>query len=369
MRFLDVFAFDGKYSTAQRHWKIRKAVVLTAIAAFVFFLGSCSFRIPASSKVYVVGIASNYKDYGGGKMRLLSTTRDAGEFCMLYKHALDVKQIENRLFLMLDAVDGDNVLTDKNSEYAPTRENIIALLQSFQAGTDDYDALDSDDLLVLYYSGHGQSGSGSFVVPYYGAAGAVDGKDAYVSLSASEVADLLKALPCQVALICDSCHSGYFISILTECGEDMADPENDAGLEEGYKASFSALAKSSNVSGVFAAQAGEQSYSDESGEYFEEFNYEKHSLFSGFVLSRAMGWKHSDELFARIPSSASPSNGICTSLLREMPVYGTPLPDDKLKSMHLTLGDIRSSFEFYRGLDVYQKTMITMGPATKCILW
>ena len=129
------------------------------------------------------------------------------------------------------------------------------------------------------------------------------------------------------------------------------------------------VAKSSNVSGVFAAQATEQSYSDEAGEYFEEFNYERHSLFSGFILSRAMGWKHSDEPFATIPSSDSPSNGICSSLLKDMPVCGTPLSDDELKSMRLSLGDIRSSFEFYKGLGVYQKTMITMGPTTKRILW
>ncbi len=363
---------------------LKRLHVFLALLAFLALSASCSFSMGRNAKVYIVGIACNY-GCGSGLMYLPATTNDAKEFCLYYKKALDVKGISNRLFLMLDervpSKDGSSakyVYTDPASDYAPTVGNITALLRSFATGSEYYDKLNEDDLLVVFYSGHGSAPSsskeysyestGAFILPDYGNGGVYLNDPSYVRFKNADFVNILKELPCQVALICDSCHSGHIVGVISENGERIDDPAYDIGSDTAYAADFSHLAKTTNVSGIFAAPAAKQSYADDGG-IVDGFNDEAHSLFTGFLLTRAMGWTHSNSVFCTTPSSRTPAGGVFCSLEPGTVVYGTPLSDGALASMRLSLSDMASACGSFGIYGAYQRSVISLGPTTRYILW
>lgn len=334
---------------------------------------ACSFIIPPDSKVYIVGIGLNYS----GANHLEGTVNDAAEFCTYYKYILDKKGIDNEVFYMLHMTNGENGndYTNWDTPYAPSKENIKKLFENFANGGDIHEKIDENDLLVIYYSGHGarepgatndSSDNGAFCLLNEGQTNL----DLYPH---DEFINDLKQIDCTTVVISDSCFSGHLAGVVsdTTSEEYRGSVYEDLGKRDKYNVSFSTLKSVGNIHVIAASRASEYSFE---GTGTGKFNNEPHGFFTGNALE-TMGLVHSDNVFGYVqPYSTDPNTKTHSSLSEKtLTVKGTVPSDDKIKNIRLTLNDLYSNSKTYT-IDLWtgrqtQKTVRSTGPCDIILIW
>lgn len=349
--------------------KFIKLALLINLFAALFFVYSCSFNIPSDSKVYIVGIGLNYNS----KYRLSGPINDVSEFCTYYKYILDKKGVSNEVFYMLHMIDPQtgNDYTNWNSEYAPSKANIKRLLNSFAYGSEAHKKITQKDLLVIYYSGHGNEStsideeeSGAMCLMSY------EGQTEPELYTHKELTEDLKKIEGTVVVISDSCFSGHLAGEVSDLGSEIykGNAYNDFGKKGGYSMNFGTLKLVSGIHVLSASQACDVSYELSESDCF---NGESHGVFTGFML-QAMGLTHSDNVFGEVPFFNAQTNGKThSSLGKTLKVNGTPLSDDKIKNMKLTLNDLYQNGKTYSlfGSYAYQKAVRNNGPCDIILIW
>ena len=278
-------------------FKKHQKFVLFHVLIILCLVCSCSFNIPKNSKVYIVGIGLNYN----GGNRLYGTINDTAEFCTYYKYILDKKGIDNEVFYMLQMVDPktNNDYTNYASEYAPSKNNVKNLLNAFADGSSTHQKITKNDLLVIYYSGHGSEAS-SIEDPERGAMNLMSSYDQteYEIYPHKELIEDLKKIEGTVVVISDSCFSGHLAGEVSDVSAEINNGSayNDYGKKGSYSMNFGSLKSVSGIHVLAASQAADPSY-----EYSNaNFNGEKHGVFTGYMLE-TMGLKHSDTVFGTVP--------------------------------------------------------------------
>jgi hypothetical protein len=135
----------------------------------------------------------------GRRWALLAGVNQYDDYSPLQVCVKDVEAISQRLIGAGYDPDHLRLLTD-NEERLPTREEIITALQSWA------DLTGPDDLLLFYYSGHGDAdGDDTYLV-------ARNGRRKTLPLTAiklSDVTKILRSAPARARIIIlDACHSG-----------------------------------------------------------------------------------------------------------------------------------------------------------------
>ena len=348
-------------------FKKHQKFVLFHVLIILCLVCSCSFNIPKNSKVYIVGIGLNYN----GVNRLYGTINDTAEFCTYYKYILDKKGIDNEVFYMLQMVDPEtnNDITNYASEYAPSKTNVKNLLNAFADGSSTHQKITKNDLLVIYYSGHGSEAS-SIEDPERGAMNLMSSYDQteYEIYPHKELIEDLKKIEGTVVVISDSCYSGHLAGEVSDVSAEINNGSayNDYGKKGSYSMNFGSLKSVSGIHVLAASQAADPSY-----EYSNaNFNGERHGVFTGYMLE-TMGLKHSDNVFGKVPffNDQTPIN-THSPLGKEIKVHGTVPSDDKIKGMRLTLNDIlqnNKSFTIYNIIE--QKVVRNNGPCDIILIW
>ena len=341
--------------------------VLFHVLIILCLVCSCSFNIPKNSKVYIVGIGLNYN----GVNRLYGTINDTAEFCTYYKYILDKKGIDNEVFYMLQMVDPEtnNDITNYDSEYAPSKTNVKNLLNAFADGSSTHQKITKNDLLVIYYSGHGSEAS-SIEDPERGAMNLMSSYDQteYEIYPHKELIEDLKKIEGTVVVISDSCFSGHLAGEVSDVSAEINNGSayNDYGKKGSYSMNFGSLKSVSGIHVLAASQAAYPSY-----EYSNNniFNGEKHGLFTGYMLE-TMGLKHSDTEFGKVPffNDKTPIN-THSPLGIEFKVHGTVPSDDKIKRMRLTLNDILQNNKSFTIYNIEQKVVRNNGPCDIILIW
>lgn len=354
----------------------KKAHKFNTLFLFVFILlflcvnTACSFNIPFDSKVYIVGIGLNYNapNYLGG------TVNDAAEFCTYYKYILDKKGIDNEVFYMLHMKDGKygDDYTNWGSPYAPSKENIKNLLHSFAYGSELHGKIDKNDLLVIYYSGHGAPGTTNDSVDN-GAFSLLNSEGQIILdfYTHAEFIEDLKGIECATVVISDSCFSGHLAGVVsdTTSEEYSGSTYDDFGKRNKYSPSFTSLKSVDNVFVLATSRASETSFEGGS----DSFNNEAHGFFTGHALE-TMGLVHSDTVFGVVPVFNASTNGKTHSPLeRTLSVKGTVPGDNEIKKMKLTLNDLYSKNKAFTVKTPYgsfsQKTIRSTGPCDIILIW
>ena len=348
-------------------FKKHQKFVLFHVLIILCLVCSCSFNIPKNSKVYIVGIGLNYN----GVNRLEGTINDTAEFCTYYKYILDKKGIDNEVFYMLQMVDPktNNDYTNYASEYAPSKSNLENLLNAFADGSSTHQKITKNDLLVIYYSGHGSEAS-SIEDPERGAMNLMSypNQTEYEIYPHKELIEDLKKIEGTVVVISDSCFSGHLAGEVSDVSAEINNGSayNDYGKKGSYSMNFGSLKSVSGIHVLAASQAADPSY-----EYSNaNFNGEKHGVFTGYMLE-TMGLKHSDTVFGTVPFFNDQTSSKTHSPLEiNLEVHGTVPSYDKIKGMRLTLNDIlqnNKSFTIYNIIE--QKVVRINGPCDIILIW
>ena len=348
-------------------FKKHQKFVLFHVLIILCLVCSCSFNIPKNSKVYIVGIGLNYN----GVNRLEGTINDTAEFCTYYKYRLDKKGIDTEVFYMLQMVDPktNNDYTNYASEYAPSKSNLENLLNAFADGSSTHQKITKNDLLVIYYSGHGSEAS-SIEDPERGAMNLMSypNQTEYEIYPHKELIEDLKKIEGTVVVISDSCFSGHLAGEVSDVSAEINNGSayNDYGKKGSYSMNFGSLKSVSGIHVLAASQAADPSY-----EYSNaNFNGEKHGVFTGYMLE-TMGLKHSDTVFGTVPFFNDQTSSKTHSPLEiNLEVHGTVPSYDKIKGMRLTLNDIlqnNKSFTIYNIIE--QKVVRNNGPCDIILIW
>ena len=360
---------------------------ISFIFTLILFLDSCNNnKIPSNAKVYTISMGLAYgftiKDSGSGGLYLEGspTIRDSTEFASLYKRVLDKKKINNKSFLLLDAYEESTVteseiirtkvtsISNSQSPYYPCKTALDNLLESFLNGSEEIEKLTKDDLLVFYYSGHGLSSSneeknGSLLL-----APSKQGSKDVEYYSCKDLAEKLKLFPCQVIVIMDSCYSSSFLCN-TEDGKALASSES-FGANQKESLSFPSFSSVTNISGIFASRADEQSYifSYPGKDFFAE---ENHSVFTGFML-KCLGWTHSQaDVFETINTEEEIStNNFYNPLKSNIKVYGKLDSIPSLVSLENIYNQVNYfDLSLYSSSDVSQKTCLSISPISAFLIF
>lgn len=341
--------------------------VLFHVLIILCLVCSCFFNIPKNSKVYIVGIGLNYN----GVNRLYGTINDTAEFCTYYKYILDKKGIDNEVFYMLQMVDPEtnNDYTNYASEYAPNKNNVKNLLNAFAYGSSTHQKITKNDLLVIYYSGHGSEAT-SIEDPERGAMNLMSSsaQTEYEIYPHKELIEDLKKIEGTVVVISDSCYSGHLAGEVSDVSAEINNGSayNDYGKKGSYSMNFGSLKSVSGIHVLAASQAAYPSY-----EYSNNniFNGEKHGLFTGYMLE-TMGMKHSDTKFGEVPFfNDKTSINTHSPLGKTLDVHGTVLSDDKIKGMRLTLNDILQNNKSFTIYNIEQKVVRNNGTCDIILIW
>jgi len=179
--------------------------------------------------------------------------------------------------------------TGTTTSTLPTKDAIISDLSRLAAESSP------DDMVFLYFSGHGVSAAGvSYLIPYGGLDLSKENRiDETQCISPSELSSALAALPTSKVIVAlDNCYSGGFVS--SGAAIDTA-PPNYGSLDDGLAKSTigeafwnfdSLLAKNAAMAGVAipivlsAAGSAELSYED--GDF-------GHGIFTYFIVSGSGG--------------------------------------------------------------------------------
>ena len=242
-----------------------KRIIPLLLIFILFLFVSCS-DIPkhSSQKVSILSVGLDYKD--NIYTDLNGTINDAKEVGMALKSVYDKKGIDCRLEYMLQ----EELFCSYSDPMYPNRSNVIREIVNQN--------LDSDDLFIFFYAGHGQTDKDGEMFLATGS-----DYNTYSKLSIGDLINAVSSLKCRSIIILDSCYSG------------MADPKNPI-----YSNDFA-----SSLSDIFASpwydmskvnvltSAGPREKSWESSSAVEtDSSIEKHGHFT-LELLKALGWRHS----------------------------------------------------------------------------
>lgn len=253
--------------------KYRILIFTISILVIITAISCDEFKIHDGQKVVILSVGLDYKN---STVRPLNgTINDAKEVGMALKSLYDVRGIDCDLVYMLQ----EGSESDMNSSLYPSANHIIDQLSNLK--------MDSDDLFIFYYAGHGETGSGGSM---FLACGKEVVKTAsstkvysYTELSMETLQNQLMMLPCRSIVILDSCYSG------------MMDTLNEFNPNTWFDSVSSIFDNSWYNDGkisVLASAAARNPADDNSEIWFDDINSERHGDFTSVLLSN-LGWNHS----------------------------------------------------------------------------
>lgn len=255
--------------------KAAKAAAVAAMAMCVIAAASCSLVGPQMhGSAYVISVGLDYRN-SAGVSSLSGTCDDAFEFGECYRAVMGRKGVTCDVTYMV--AEGTEA-SDADVDY-PSADAVL------QKISDTF--VDPNDLLVFYYSGHGDTLGG-------GEAALVTGKTAgnhYTELRMDDLFKALEAKGCQCLCIIDACYSGA--AAIDSLPDDMFGDALSGLLQKTDLRSTAVLAASSAyetsvVSSVQTLEGAQQ----------------KHGAFTIPVLEK-LGWVHSESA----PSAVTAGSG------------------------------------------------------------
>ena len=166
-----------------------KKILISAFIILCLFITSCSQDLPLDGKVCFVSIALDY-----------SRTRSANT---LKTPENDQQMILQTVRSLLSEDDEIKIFSSFGEPSSEDPENYVTILR-FESFIDTLD-LEEKDVLVIHYSGHGDT-DGSLAFDSN-----VDGTG-YQLYKPSALLNKLNSLKCNKVLLLDSCYSGRFVA-------------------------------------------------------------------------------------------------------------------------------------------------------------
>lgn len=235
---------------------------------------SCDvIKIHEGQRVVILSIGLDYKNSSVSNLK--GTINDAKEIGIALKSLYDDRGIECELIYMLQ--EGSD--TDMNSSLYPSANHVINQIKNLK--------LDSDDLFIFYYAGHGETGPGGSMFLACGKEVVLSGSSTtvynYTELAMKTLQNHLMTLPCRSIVILDSCYSGMMDTL------NGSDPNSWIdSLSSVFDNSWYDEGKIS----VLASAAARNPADDNVEIWFDAKNSEKHGDFTYLLLSN-LGWHHS----------------------------------------------------------------------------
>ncbi|MGI6433526.1 MAG: caspase family protein [Sphaerochaetaceae bacterium] len=233
-------------------------ILLIGLPLMLLTLLSCELMLPSPKnlKMHAVFIALDYTNHANGLNRLAGTIRDAKEVMAAFEELYDNPKQDIATYGMFQ--EGANPQAHVSEELYPTIENITMLL------TQIVKDLGPNELLFVYYAGHGTSGSslGDLAV-------AGDNPDEIAIFSRE---DFLEALSGptngHIVVVLDSCYSGSYV--------------------QNYPQGLETLSYRPHITMISASSPTKESY-----EKVFFGNGHNHGVFT-YLLLKALGWDHQD---------------------------------------------------------------------------
>lgn len=252
---------------------MRKAFI-TLFFILIVFITSCELDITsdANGRAYIVTVGIDYQNSMVSDLE--GTVDDALEISECLRSIYEAKNTGTIVRRMVQ--EGPD--SDRSSELYPSASNVKRMLGSIDAGP--------DDILVFFYSGHGDVHRDKYtdVITSSFLACAPDKDEGmeslYTELDMDELFSILDSLECPAVAIIDACYSG-----------GVADNRDETGFLESFSTAITG-ADLRGTSVIAASQPDELSYV--SSVTNEEGKTERHSFLTISVL-RELGWVHSSE--------------------------------------------------------------------------
>ena len=245
------------------------------VLLLVTFVSCDPNKLHDGQKVVILSVGLDYKNTNVATLN--GTINDAKEVGMALKSLYDNRNIDCELIYMLQ--EGSDA--DMNSTLYPTSNNVLEQIKKLN--------LDSDDLFIFYYAGHGETGSLGSMFLACGKKVVTTGSTtitySYTELSMIGLQNQLMSLPCRSVVILDSCHSGMMDTLNEFSPNTWSD-----SLSSLFDYSWNNDGKIS----VLASAAARNTASDGVEIIFDETHKENHGDFTTILLSY-LGWNHSCE--------------------------------------------------------------------------
>lgn len=249
-----------------------KKYLFFILLVFVLLASSCSDIVDGKeAKMYVISIGLDYKNTDHASS-LSGTIDDALEVGAAFSQILMYKKTAIDVTFMLQEGENPNM----SHSYYPTKANIFNRINEISQ------KMNKEDMLVLYYSGHGalyENEDGGFLV---GAASASHPK--YDPIDMKELVDLLDSIPQRTVLIIDACFSGV-----------MANRES---INNKLFANFLDKLDYHNVCVLASSTALQESLV--SSVKTLEGDFQRHGLFTIKLLDK-LQWQHTVNRFVTLP--------------------------------------------------------------------
>ena len=260
----------------------RITVALLVLISFLFV--SCSIMPDRSSqKVSILSVGLDYKD--NIYRDLQGTVNDAKEVGMALKSIYDTKGIECDLTYMIQ----EEYSVSYFDDMYPNKDNVIKMIKK------QNQTLDSDDLFIFFYAGHGQTGAAGemFLATGYDST-------SYSKLGITDLLNALYTLKCRSIVILDSCYSGMLDpSNPTIPGNvaGMTDPQNGYrpnDFASSLKTIFSKPWYNMSKITVLASASAREVAADGGTVILPDGLKETHGYFTVELLNN-LGWCHSND--------------------------------------------------------------------------
>lgn len=249
-----------------------RRIFYIALTAFAIILATgCSFDSIPYTKSGMVHIVTVGLDYANTDISDLNgTVNDALEIAAAFESIYKANGIPyETVRLIQEGPDAGEL-----DRYYPSSKNIMETIDSL--------VVYPDDLIIFFYSGHGDVFTGVEGIEdgeAFFATGATEEEGSYGRLRALDVYEALDDKGCPVVAIIDACYSGGMATVDTK-GRSFT--ESIAGFGSGMDLR--------NVQVLAASQEDELSYT--SSTTTEEGIREAHSAFTIAILNQ-LGWRHS----------------------------------------------------------------------------
>ena len=241
---------------------------------------SCSIMPDRSDqKVSILSVGLDYKD--NIYRDLEGTVNDAKEVGMALKSLYDDRGIECDLTYMIQ----EGYTVPYSDDFYPNKDNVIKMIKNQD--------LDSDDLFIFFYAGHGQTGQSGEMFLATG-----NDSTSYSKLSITDILNALYTLKCRSIVILDSCYSGMMDpSNPTIPGNvaGMTDPQNNnhpndfaSSLKDIFGKPWYDMSKIT----VLASASAREVAADGGKVILSDGTTETHGYFTLELLNN-LGWCHS----------------------------------------------------------------------------
>lgn len=229
---------------------------------FLICLSACSLSVNSSAEVGSAIIVSIGLDYENSSVsNLHGTIADALEVALCFSEIYNRKGIDNYVVPMIQK--GKD--PDTSSYLYPTSENIKAVIDDI--------SVKPEDLIVFYFSGHGESDeNGSFI-----ATAKTEGNE-YTKLYVHEICRILNDKHCRSTVILDCCKAGGATDYTLQDRDFLQALKTISDHREYNRVSVLASSHEEQISFVSMVTT-------------EDGITEDHSLFTVKLLE-ALGWVH-----------------------------------------------------------------------------